>query len=91
MTHCGPNPRIRKSLFFRWRRALCGTSRHLCLWLRGRGFRRGDRNSVEPPLIANHLKEEVEIYLQGSGRNVAGETQHTLLIERRHGGELWRE
>src|SRR5262249_11688488 len=61
------------------------------LGLRWRGVRRGDGNAVQPPPVANHLEHEIEIDLLRPRRDVAGQMQHTALIERGHGCELRRQ
>src|ERR1700754_233570 len=65
-----------------WRARPC--RRCLRLGVRGRGFRRGNGNAVQPPSIANHLEHEIEIDLLRPRRDVAGQMEHTALIESGH-------
>jgi len=54
-------------------------------------LRRGDGNTVNPPLVGDVLEENIEIDLLRPRGEIAGKMQEAALIERRHGRELRRK
>ena len=52
------------------------------------GLRRRNGNAEQPPLPAGVLEQEVEMDLQRSGREEAGEPQHAVAVEHGQGAEL---